>query len=142
METRRFIGWLWLLSGLPVGIAAILLPRNATLASFALFVLLETGHNLAPIALAWAHVGFRRQVIYRKPLKFIGLPVALLALMLAIGLATSFGWTSYTPSPNLYRLTDWTNLLPVTMWIYWPWKIYHFGMQNFGVLQIYRKKWY
>jgi hypothetical protein len=139
MQTRRFIALLWLLSGLPVGVALILLPRQATLACFALFVLLETGHNLAPILLAWTHSGFRRQVIYRSPLKFIALPCALLAVALAIGSATALGWTSYVARPgSLYRLTDWTNLLPVAMWIYWPWKIYHFGMQNFGVLQIYK----
>lgn len=138
-DVRRFVGWLWLLSGLPIGIALIFLPPTALLACFTLFVLLETGHNLAPIVLAWSHSGFRRAMLGR-PRKFIIVPACVLGVMLAIGVVTSLGWTSYVPGAHgleaLYGLTDWTNLLPVAMWIYWPWKIYHFGMQHFGVMQI------
>lgn len=138
METRRLIAWLWLLSGVPVGVALIFMPSSVLLWCFALFIVLDEAHNMAPIALAWSHGEFRRQVIYRQPWKFIGLPAATLALMLTIGTVTTFGWTSYAAGPNLYRLSDWTNLMPVMMWIYWPWKIYHFGMQNFGVMQLLR----
>jgi hypothetical protein len=39
---------------------------------------------------------------------------------------------------NLWRLTDWGNPLPVVVWIYWAWNIFHFGMQHFGVLSLWR----
>ena len=136
MSMRRYLAWLWLLSGLPVGIALIFLPPTAALSCFTIFVLLETGHNLCPIVLAWTHSGFRRGMLSQK-VKYLLIPGAVLLIVLAIGTITSLGWTSFVPGPQaLYGLTDGTNLLPLAMWIYWPWKIYHFGMQHFGVMQI------
>ena len=136
VSTRHYLAWLWLLSGLPVGIALIFLPPMGALACFTLFVLLETGHNLCPIVLAWTHAEFRRGMLGQK-VKYLLIPGAVLFSVLAIGTVTSLGWTSFVPGPGaLYGLTDGTNLLPLAMWIYWPWKIYHFGMQHFGVVQI------
>ena len=40
---------------------------------------------------------------------------------------------------QLFRFTDWRNPLLRVVWIYWVRNIYHFGMQNFGVLQLYRR---
>jgi hypothetical protein len=131
---KQYLMVLWLLSGVPVGLALFFLPPTAALVCFTLFVLLETGHNMAPIVLAWTHGEFRRTVALQHPMRFIYLPGAMLGALLVIGLATQFGWTSWYG--KLYGLSDWTNLLPVAMWIYWPWKIYHFGMQNFGVMQL------
>ena len=136
MEMRRFAGFLWGLSGLPVGLALIFLPAPARHACFTLFVLLETGHSLAPIALAWTHAGFRR-LMCRRPQKYLRMPAAVFGLALAVGVATSCGWTSYVPGPHqIFHLTDWRNPFPVVVWIYWLWNIYHFGMQHFGVLAL------
>jgi hypothetical protein len=138
MEVRRFVGLLWGLSGIPVGVALIFLPDPARLACFTLFVLLETGHSLSPIALAWTHTGFRRVMLCR-PQKYLLLPAVVFGLTLAVGVATSAGWTSYVPGPHhFFHLTDWTNPFPVVVWIYWLWNIYHFGMQHFGVLALCR----
>jgi hypothetical protein len=131
---RTYLAALWLLSGAPVGVAMIFLPPSALLWCFTLFVLLETGHNMAPITLAWTHGEFRQWMVYQRPLTFIWLPIAILVVMLTIGIVTQLGWTTW--DYQLYGLTDWTNLLPAAMWVYWPWKIYHFGMQNFGVMQL------
>lgn len=137
MTTRRFVGLLWLLSGIPIGAALIFLPAEARLACFTVFVLLETGHSLSPIVLAWTHVSFRRQAVMAGPWKYIAIPGAVFAVTFAIGITTGLGWTSLVyGGHNAWRVTDWTNPLPVVMWIYWFWNIYHFGMQHFGVLRL------
>jgi hypothetical protein len=112
MQTRRFVSWLWLLSGLPVGIALVLVPPQARLACFAALIAVETGHAFSPIVLAWTTGGFRR-IMYEAPLKYLGLPAA------------AFAFAAAAP-------------LVVVMWVYWAWNIYHFGMQNFGVLSLCR----
>jgi hypothetical protein len=130
----------WILSGLPVGLSLLLMPPHALLVFFTVAVLLETGHSFSPIVLAWSHEGFRRQVILGRPWKTIALPSAIFAVTISIGAAISLGFTSLTYGRgNLWRVTDWTNPFPIVMWIYWLWNIYHFGMQNFGVIQLYRR---
>ena len=136
--TKNFVTWLWLLSGLPIGIALIFLPPPARFACFVLFVLLETGHSLSPIILAWTHREFRRQVIYSQPGKFLLLPVLVAGIAAAIGVATQAGWTSYSPGPDAFgRITGWDNPFPLLVWFYSAWNLYHFAMQDFGVLMLY-----
>jgi hypothetical protein len=109
----------WILSGLPVGLALLFMPPAALLLFFTLAVLLETGHSFSPIALAWSHEGFRRQVLLTRPWKSIALPSAIFAVTFAVGAMTSLGWTSLTYGRgNLWRLTDWMNPFPIVMWIY------------------------
>lgn len=137
MLDRRYIAALWLLSGAPVGLALILLPPELRVWCFALFVLLETGHSLSPIALAWSHRGFRGLMLQR-PIKYLLLPSAVFLTVIAIGAATSWGLTSYDfflPKQK-DRITDWTNPFPIMIWVYWAWNIYHFGMQHFGVARL------
>ena len=135
--TRRYVALLWLLSGLPVGLALIFLPPTARYVCFVLFVLLETGHSLSPIVLAWTHREFRRQVIYSQPGKFLALPSSLFLAALSIGVATQSGWTSYHPGPGASaRITGWDNPLPLLVWFYSAWNLYHFAMQDFGVLML------
>jgi hypothetical protein len=43
MNIRRFVGWLWLLSGLPIGLALVVLPPAGRLLFFTAAVFLETG---------------------------------------------------------------------------------------------------
>ena len=134
---RRYVAGLWLLSGVPVGLLLILLPARARLVAFTSFVLLETGHSISPILLAWTHGGFRRSLIMADPRKYILLPAAVFLLPAAIGVATSWGWTSYVPGRGqMWRMTDLANPFPVMVWVYWVWNMYHFGMQHFGVSQL------
>ena len=157
---------IFVLSGLPLGLALLCLtgpwydwpnPRhyghNGWLFAFFLLVpFLETGHSISPIALAWSHTGFRRAMLERKP-KFILLPSCVFLAATAIGTATSLGLTSYVQAPHrIFQITwshlasnwlqtpDITNPFPIVVWTYMIWNAYHFGMQNFGVLSIYRKK--
>jgi hypothetical protein len=137
MATRRFVPALWLLSGVPIGLALIVMPPVLRAWSFALFVLLETGHALSPIVLACSHTGFRALML-RRPGKYVLLPGVVFLAALAVGMATSWGWTSYNFAiPHQRdRITDLTNPFPLMVWLYWAWNIYHFGMQHFGVARL------
>ena len=129
----------WILSGLPVGMALLFMSPAALLLFFTLVVFLETGHSFSPIVLAWSHGGFRRLML-AQPRKYVLLPGMVFGASLGVGVVTSYGWTSYAPGPRqVWHLTDWSNPFPIVVWIYWIWNIYHFGMQNFGVVQLYRR---
>jgi hypothetical protein len=118
-------------------VALIFMPPAARFACFALFVLLETGHSLSPIVLAWTHGEFRRQVIYSQPRKFLLWPGLAAGAAVAIGVATQIGWTSYSPGPGASsRITGWDNPFPLLIWFYSAWNLYHFAMQDFGVLML------
>lgn len=133
--TRSYIGWLWLLSGLPVAAALLVMPLPMRLWCFALFVVLETAHSFSPVVLAWTHKGFRQTVIWQSPWKYIGLPTAVFASAIGIGAATNAGLTSYVAGPGQFeRVTDLTNPFPLLVWFYSGWNLYHFAMQDFGVL--------
>jgi hypothetical protein len=55
----------WILSGLPIGLALVALSPTIYLV-LALAVLLEHGHSLSPMALAWSHTGFRGVMRQRR----------------------------------------------------------------------------
>jgi hypothetical protein len=121
----------------PVSIALILLPQPALFACFMCFVLLETGHSLSPIVLAWTHREFRERVIYPQPGKYLLWPGLIASVAVAIGVATQAGWTSYRPGPGASdRITGWDNPFPLLIWFYSAWNLYHFAMQDFGVLML------
>jgi hypothetical protein len=139
MNIRRFVGWLWLLSGLPIGLALVVLPPAGRLLFFTAAVFLETGHSLSPIVMAWTHRGFRA-IMFRQPRKFLLLPLVVFGSAFAIGAVTSLGWTSFIPGPYHDRqITDLSNPFPILVWVYLIWNGYHFGMQIFGVLSLYRE---
>src|SRR5215468_5846221 len=109
---------------------------------FTFAVFLEVGHALSPIVFAWTHSGYRR-LIFKYPRKYILLPGAFLLAAAAIGAATSLGWTSFVkPAQDLtgqnYAFTGIRNPFGLMVGIYWWWNVYHFGMQNFGVLSMCR----
>lgn len=134
--TRRWL-YLWFASGIPVGLALILMPPRMRLCAFAAMICLDTAHCVSPIIAAWSHPGFRKMMDMRR---FVWLPVLIVLSSLAIGIATQAGWTSF----DLHRphqtwiVTGLDNPFPVLCWVYWTWNIYHFGMQNFGVARLCR----
>lgn len=137
MTTHRYVAWLWLLSGVPIGLALIVAPPAVRLWCFVAFVVLETAHSFSPIVLAWTHREFRRRVIYPQPCKFLLLPGLVAAVAAAIGVATQAGWTSYSPGPGASgRITGWDNPFPLLVWFYSAWNLYHFAMQDFGILML------
>jgi hypothetical protein len=137
-----FVGWLWLSSGLPVGLVLMWSPPSAWIAFFTFAVLMEVGHALSPIVFAWTNPAYRT-LIFKYPRKYVVLPGAFLVTACAIGAATSLGWTSFVkPAQDLtgqnYAFTDLRNPFGMMVSVYWWWNVYHFGMQNFGVLAMCR----
>jgi hypothetical protein len=107
----------WLLSGLPIGIVLILVcppvPPGRIFALAAAIMILETGHNVSPVILAWSKPGLR-SIVRREWGKHLVLPVVLLAGCLFLPWSIVFG-------------------------VYFVWNGWHFGMQLFGVSCLYAK---
>jgi hypothetical protein len=107
----------WLLSGLPIGIALMLLcppvPPQRIFALATAIMILETGHVVSPMILAWSKPGLR-QILYREWGNYLLLPWLLVAGCL---------------------LLPW----PIVFGVYFAWNIWHFGMQIFGVTCMYKK---
>jgi hypothetical protein len=144
--------WIW--SGIPAGVVLAALAWffwqpwigfRGTAAErplywfFTVVVMLETGHVISPIVLVWSHRDLRKLAWHRRR-KFIWLALAAFGAALAVGAATSLGWTSFTPGIHqIFRVTNWKNPFPVMVWIYLAWNSYHFGMQNYGIIALYKR---
>jgi hypothetical protein len=133
----------WILSGLLLAAAVSILAL--WVAPFWLLavplVILQTGHTLSPIALAWSHRGFRARML-RRPWKFVAAPAAILGAATLAGYVSGWLWQTPTFDPVTLKIdvdSYWNPLFTLGM-IYVYWNIYHFGKQNFGVLSIYRRK--
>jgi len=132
----------WILSGLPLALALLLLSPSIYLV-LAVTILLEHAHFLSPMTLAWAHAGFRGLMLQR-PMKFIGVPIAIILATTTIGVLT----TRYVPDLHVdvgqwvrvYDFADIRHPFVMLVVLYFLWNNFHFGMQNFGVLSIYRAK--
>jgi hypothetical protein len=133
----------WLLSGVPFGIALTCLAffTNGYWLVVSLLLLFQTGHSLSPIALAWSHRGFRA-IIWRRPIKYVWMPLAILVGGTLMGAVAGHIWLP----PHLDIVTlkiavdSLYNPLFAAAAAYGVWNIYHFGKQNFGVMSIYRRK--
>lgn len=132
----------WILSGLPIAVGLLLLSPSIYL-TLALVILLEHAHFLSPMTLAWIHTDFRGLML-RRPMKFIGVPIALVVTTTTIGVLTSH----FVPDLNVdvglrvrvYDFEDYRHPFVMLVLLYFLWNSYHFAMQNFGVLTIYRLK--
>src|SRR5208282_4653316 len=101
---------------------------------------LGMAHRISPMMLAATHPEIRKRTMAR-PLKFFGLPIALMCLCAAVGWL--FPQNSAHPLDGIPSL-PWRDLSdlrqPLLMLgaVYIVWNAWHFGMQNFGILSIYR----
>jgi hypothetical protein len=77
---------------------------------FAFAIVAEQAHVASPIVLAWTHPGLRR-IALSRPIETLLLPGAAIIGMMMLPL-----WWAWA--------------------IYWPWNIYHFGAQHYGVGRI------
>ena len=136
----------WLLSGIPLVLLGVGLVIGLHLPVYALLVVgvvvLQTGHSIAPVALAWSHPGFRQRVLLKRPIRFLIIPGCLLVGLTLGGWFSGRYWPgalinpvtwAYSPS----RQMPWV-MAVVTVHSLWNW--WHFGRQNFGVMSIYRRK--
>src|SRR5271165_1132388 len=138
----------WILSGVPFGAAltglSFWLPANVMILWIVL--LTQTGHLLSPMALAWSHDGFRANML-RRPVKFVALPIAVLACSTVAGLVGSWTLPVLRFDPINFAIaagpTTWVqfrNPFMSLVALYAAWNTYHFGKQAFGVMSIYRRK--
>lgn len=140
MNPKTFVAGVWLASSLPVGIALWLLPPAGRTLLWAAAICLDNAHRLAPIVAGWSHREFRA-VLIDHPFKTIGLPVLLLGIASIIGVITSLRWTSFIfTRGQQWVITDLSNPFPILIWVYTVWNGYHFGMQNFGIVSLLRRK--
>ena len=109
-------------------------------------ILLESAHLASSVIIAWANREFRLVMIKRAGF-YIALPVLLFLGCLAIGAITAAGWTRYVDhahghySPGaMYLITDWHNPFPVLVWVFVFSVAWHFSMQHFGLVRLYRAR--
>jgi hypothetical protein len=157
----------WILSGIPLGVAFVLAsvwlplfvpvcpaaarfhpalcnPIGAMMKLISIYaiVLLDFGHNLSPMCLAWTNDGFR-QVMLKRPIRFIAAPLILLVIGTGAGIVSAKWFPTWQPFVNSAM-----NPLEVARprlgnpfwWLLVIYLLWNFARQNFGVLSIYRLK--
>jgi hypothetical protein len=126
---------------------------------YVLLIVMDTAHILSPMFLAWTDRELRREAISQRQ-GFVFTPVIVGCATVLVGVATSLGWTEYTPGLHKmfyigyqWRLYEpfWPRLLdaawdcikipmPLLMLTYMFWQIWHFGSQNFGVVCLWLRR--
>lgn len=135
----------FLLSGLPIGLALLFVAGRVSpwlVFGFAV-ISIQLAHTLSPMILAWTHREFRTRVAQRNLWKFVGLPITIGIVSTAGGYASSYLWPLRDPTPLVLQkivYASHTDPIFTLGLIYTWWNIFHFGMQNFGVMSIYRAK--
>jgi hypothetical protein len=104
---------LWLLSGLPIGIVLMLTCPGIVPPLAITIMILETGHVVSPMILAWSKPGLRC-IVCREWGRHIVVPLVLMGGCL---------------------LLPW----PIVFGVYFAWNIWHFGMQIFGITCLYHR---
>jgi hypothetical protein len=137
------ICWIW--SGLPIAVFLVCLYAaeqfQVLYIIFALGIVVETGHLISSAVLAWSNPGFRA-IMKKSPVQYVGVPLLLFTLCFGIGVITTMGLTSFRPGVHqLMHVTDWRNPLPILAWAFWLSVGWHFSMQNFGIVRLYRRRW-
>jgi hypothetical protein len=102
------------------------------------FLALNSGHLLAPIALAWGHNGFRQIVLAQKS-KYILLPIfiAVMGTLLGATVGTTFKVNPLTFAVRTYGESDLTRPFVIMLILYFIWNTYHFIRQNYGFARLY-----
>jgi hypothetical protein len=105
-------------------------------------LLIQTGHLLSPLGLAWSHDGFR-QIMRGQLIKYVALPAAILAITMLAAFASSYMAHVTFDAVEIKLLVEgpWYVPLQIIAPVYALWNAYHFGMQAFGVMSIYRRKY-
>jgi hypothetical protein len=128
----------WILSGLPVGLA--LATGYAPMSVLLLvFLALNSGHLVAPVAMAWSHRGFR-QIMLAQKIKYIFIPIAIVVMggVFGVMVGKTFPINPVTLAVGIPEWKDYARPLVALLPLYFVWNAYHFGMQNYGFLRLYR----
>jgi hypothetical protein len=134
----------WILSGVPLGtmlMGLTFLGLSQFTIIFWAVLLTQTGHLLSPLALAWSHDGFR-QVMLQRVIKYVIIPIVTVCVTTLAAFASSFLYPVRFDPIAFGLIVDgpWYTPLQMIAAIYALWNAYHFGMQAFGVMSIYRTK--
>lgn len=98
--------------------------QSLGIALFGFAIVCEQAHVASPIVLAWSHPGLRK-IALSRPIETILLPILAIYIMLLLPPAPA-EWGI----PEPFRQVWWA-------WIvYWPWNIWHYSLQNYGVCRI------
>jgi hypothetical protein len=127
----------WIFSGLPIG-AALMTATLPWTWIFSVYLVLNSGHLLAPIGMAWSHSGFR-QIMLAKKRKYILLPVVIVVVGVFLGATVGkiFDVNPLTLGVRFNAKDDIARPFVIMIIIYFIWNAYHFGMQNYGFLRLY-----
>jgi hypothetical protein len=101
----------WILSGPPIGVVLMLFIPGMVLPLGIAVMVLESAHVVSPVLLAWTRPELR-MIVSREWIRHIVLPMLIMATVLTAPADAVFGF-------------------------YFAWNVYHFGMQNFGVMSLY-----
>jgi hypothetical protein len=125
----------WILSGLPLGLAASFAPIGLTLTAF---FILNSAHLISPLIVAWGHKELSR-VAQTRWVRFITVPALVLITTTLLGLTVTrqFPVTPLATGIKITSMSDYTYPFVWLFPIYFLWNAYHFGMQNFGIAHIY-----
>jgi hypothetical protein len=127
--------WIW--SAPLIGLALIATPLVVVMW---VFFIVNSAHLIAPLAVAWSNRGFRRVMIERR-WKFIVLPITILigTGLLGATVPARFTVNPVTMAVHLHSLADYRLPFVWLFPVYFIWNAWHFGMQNFGIVNLYRR---
>jgi hypothetical protein len=108
--------WIW--GGIPIGISVAFMSPAHRLWFFTIALMVETAHRLSPVALAWTHREFRRREVLPNLGWYVGVPLAVMLVSMVAGTQFEPKWLVQT---------------------YLLFNAVHFGLQNFGVLSLYKR---
>jgi hypothetical protein len=105
-----------------------------------IFFVLNSAHLVTPLAVAWGSQPFR-QIMAGHWGKFMLTPACIMLVALLSGV---FADKVYEINPatlgvRVYHWSDYRQPLIIMLVVYFFWNAYHFGMQNFGILSLYRR---
>jgi hypothetical protein len=84
---------------------------------FALLIIIDTAHNLSPMAMAWSRADIRAMML-RHRFWYIWLPITAIAVSLAAAATLS------------------RPIVDTIVTIYFAWNVWHFASQNYGLLRL------
>jgi hypothetical protein len=127
----------WILSAPVAGLAALVVPFPALMAVFFYF---NMAHLTSPLAVAWGSQAFR-QNMYAQWGKYILFPLCIMIASLLIGLTVDkvYEINPVTLGVLVHHWSDSRQPLVIMLVVYFFWNAYHFGMQHFGILSLYRR---
>lgn len=128
---------LWILSGIPIGLALIWIPINV---AFSMFFVLNSAHLISPIVATWGAPNVRKWA-FQHWVRFIALPLVIIIVAITLGMTVgkAFEINPLTLGVRVYGWNDYWRPFVLMFPLYFVWNLYHFGSQNYGFLCLYNR---